>query len=176
MTRLTRTRTVRHGVAATAAPLSRNTHLLKWIEKMAQLTLPAAIHWVDGTQQEYDRACPNGERRRLRQAQRGIVARLLSRVLGPQRRRRVEDRTFICSYSKEAAGPTNNWEDPYRMRRKLKELFNGSMRVDDGNCFGFDGCCAAHARCRSAAAADHFGGMWSRPTCAKSWPDRPLPG
>ena len=40
-----------------AIPLSRNTHLLKWVEKMAKLTQPAAIHWVDGSQEEYDTLC-----------------------------------------------------------------------------------------------------------------------
>ena len=40
---------------------------------------------------------------------------------------RVEQRTFVCSLSKDAAGPTNNWVNPYEMRRKLKELFSGAM-------------------------------------------------
>ena len=32
--------------------LSENKHLLRWVEKMAELTEPAAIHWVDGSEGE----------------------------------------------------------------------------------------------------------------------------
>ena len=37
--------------------LTTNSHLIKWVEKMAALTKPAAIHWIDGSQEENDTLC-----------------------------------------------------------------------------------------------------------------------
>jgi phosphoenolpyruvate carboxykinase (GTP) len=109
--------------------LTTNKHLIRWVEKMAELCRPDSIHWVDGSQAEYDFLCD-----RLVKA--GTFTRLdAERWPGcfyarstPNDVARVEDRTFICSLSKDSAGPTNNWEDPYVMRRTLKGLFRGAMR------------------------------------------------
>jgi phosphoenolpyruvate carboxykinase (GTP) len=112
-----------------AAPLSTNEHLLRWVEKMAELAKPSRIHWVDGSQEEDD--CLRAEMVRS-----GTLTKL-NQALWPgcyyarsdaNDVARVEDRTFICSLSRDSAGPTNNWENPYEMRRKLKNLFNGAMR------------------------------------------------
>jgi phosphoenolpyruvate carboxykinase (GTP) len=112
-----------------AVPLSKNEHLLRWVEKMAELAKPAAIHWVDGSPEENERL--------LRQMVASGTLIKLNEKLWPgcyyarsdaNDVARVEDRTFICSLSKDSAGPTNNWENPYEMRKKLKSLFNGAMR------------------------------------------------
>jgi phosphoenolpyruvate carboxykinase (GTP) len=123
------------GSAATVArrdvsvPLSINTHLLRWVEKMAALTKPAAIHWVDGSQSEnealYSQMIASGTLTRLNEE---LWPGCFYARSDPGDVARVEDRTFICSLSKAMAGPTNNWEDPFKMRRLLKELFDGSMR------------------------------------------------
>jgi phosphoenolpyruvate carboxykinase (GTP) len=109
--------------------LTTNKHLVRWVEKMADLTQPDHIHWVDGSQEEYDTLC-----RQLVES--GTFTRLNEKLWPgcfyarstPNDVARVEDRTFICSLSKDSAGPTNNWEDPYVMRKKLKALFRGSMK------------------------------------------------
>jgi phosphoenolpyruvate carboxykinase (GTP) len=112
-----------------AVPLSKNEHLLRWVEKMAELAKPAAIHWVDGSQEERDLLLG-------RMVALGTLTKLNEKLWpGCYYARsdandvaRVEDRTFICSLSKDSAGPTNNWENPYEMRKKLKSLFKGTMQ------------------------------------------------
>jgi phosphoenolpyruvate carboxykinase (GTP) len=109
--------------------LTSNKHLVRWVEKMAELTRPASIHWVDGSQQEYDSLCDQlveqGAFTRLNQ---DLWPGCFYARSDPRDVARVEERTFICSLSRDAAGPTNNWEDPYQMRRKLKDLFRGCMK------------------------------------------------
>ena len=110
-------------------PPTTNKHLIRWVEKMAELTQPARIHWVDGSQAENTLLCDQ-----LVEA--GTFLRLDEKKWpgcfyarsAPNDVARVEDRTFICSLSRDNAGPTNNWEDPFVMRRKLKHLFKGAMR------------------------------------------------
>jgi phosphoenolpyruvate carboxykinase (GTP) len=111
-----------------SAPLSQNVHLLRWVKKMAALCQPERIHWVDGSPAEYDALCDElvaaGTFTRLNAKKWPgcFLARSDASDVA-----RVEDRTFICSNSKDAAGPTNNWMNPVEMRHKLRGLFNGCM-------------------------------------------------
>ena len=110
-------------------PLTTNNNLLKWVDKMARLTLPSSIHWVDGSAAEAAKITQEMMKTgTLIELDQDLWPGCYYARSDPSDVARVEDRTFICSLSKEAAGPTNNWEEPFAMRRKLKELFSGSMR------------------------------------------------
>src|SRR6478609_3894853 len=117
-------------MSQTTAATAPTTHakLLDWVGEIANLTQPDAIHWCDGSAEEYDALAQGlieaGTFERLSDAKRPNSYLALS---DPEDVARVEDRTFICSLKEEDAGPTNNWREPQEMRKTLNGLFKGCM-------------------------------------------------
>ncbi|HAV11979.1 MAG TPA: phosphoenolpyruvate carboxykinase, partial [Opitutae bacterium] len=109
-------------------PKTSHKALLKWVEKMVTLCEPESVQWCDGTQKEADSLFAMMVKKemciKLDEDKRPNSYLFRS---DPNDVARVESKTFICSQNKDGAGPTNNWEEPRVMRRKMKKLFQGCM-------------------------------------------------
>jgi phosphoenolpyruvate carboxykinase (GTP) len=113
----------------TAPALTTHAKLLDWVGEIAALTQPDAVHWCDGSGDEYDSFAQTlidaGTFERLSDAKRPNSYLALS---DPADVARVEDRTYICSEQEVDAGPNNNWCAPAEMRETLNGLFQGCMK------------------------------------------------
>ncbi len=116
--------------AKTAAEaFTQNTHLTKWVAEMADLCKPDKIVFCDGSEDEKKRLTDEA-------VEKGVLIPLNQQKLpgcylhrsNPNDVARVEQLTFICTPTKDQAGPTNNWMAPTDAYAKLGTLFDGSMK------------------------------------------------
>ncbi|MBE6788049.1 MAG: phosphoenolpyruvate carboxykinase (GTP) [Ruminococcaceae bacterium] len=109
--------------------MTNNKTVLKWLDEMKDLLTPDKVVWIDGTEKQTEElrkiAVELGELEALNQEK--LPDCYLHRT-NPNDVARVEDRTFICTETKEEAGPTNNWCDPKEMYAKLYDIARGSYK------------------------------------------------
>jgi phosphoenolpyruvate carboxykinase (GTP) len=106
----------------------QNQAVLDWVQSVAELAQPQNIFWCDGSEQENDfllrEACRQNVLIKLNEQK---VPRSYLHRSNPNDVARVEQFTFICTPTKEEAGPTNNWLEPAATHRKLEGLLTGAM-------------------------------------------------
>ncbi|MDR0931003.1 MAG: phosphoenolpyruvate carboxykinase (GTP) [Clostridiales bacterium] len=108
---------------------TNNPYVLKFIKEATDLLNPDNVVWIDGSKAQLkslaDDAVADGELIELN-AEKLPGCYYYRTALNDVAR--VEDRTFICTPTKDEAGPTNNWLAPDEMYARLKALYNGAMK------------------------------------------------
>ena len=109
--------------------MTNNPKLKQWVKEWAEWCQPENVYWCDGSEAEnqrlLDRMVASGMCVKLNEAKRPNSYYFQS---DPSDVARVENRTFICSKTKEEAGPTNHWADSAEMKQTMRELYKGCMK------------------------------------------------
>lgn len=103
--------------------------LHRWVEETAKLTSPTAVHWCDGSQDEYDsivaEMLKDGSLLSLNQEK---YRNCYLHRSHPSDVARTEQQTFVCSRHRDDAGPNNNWIEPSQAHAKMDALFRNCMQ------------------------------------------------
>ena len=109
--------------------MTKNKTVNAWLDEMVAMCEPEKIIWIDGSEEQLEalreEAVSTGEMIKLNQEK---LPGCYYHRTAENDVARVEDRTFICTPTKEEAGPINNWMAPEEMYAKLKALYKGSMK------------------------------------------------
>jgi phosphoenolpyruvate carboxykinase (GTP) len=101
----------------------------RWVDDTAKHTTPDRVVWCDGSEEERQRLTDEAVKT-------GVLIPLNQEKLPgcylhrshPNDVARSEHLTFICTASKDEAGPNNNWMAPSDARKNVGALFRGSMK------------------------------------------------
>ncbi len=109
--------------------MTTNKYILDWIEKMKEIVKPDAVVWIDGSEKQLEQlrkeACENGQIIKLNPE---IHPGCYLHRSAPNDVARAEDRTYICTNTKEEAGNTNNWWEPEFAYKKLYGIAKDSYK------------------------------------------------
>lgn len=109
--------------------LTKNPHVLAWLDEVVALTTPDKVVWIDGSEEQLqslrDEAISTGEMEKLNPEE--YPGCLLHRT-AKNDVARVEGRTYICTKKKEDAAPINNWMETGEMKALLLPMYTGVMK------------------------------------------------
>ncbi len=109
--------------------MTDNKSILEWVDEIKQIVTPDKIVWIDGSEEQLENlrqeACKTGEMIKLNSEK--LPGCYLHRT-NPNDVARTESRTFICTKTRDEAGPTNNWWEPKYAYEKLYGIAKNSYK------------------------------------------------
>ncbi|MCX8021260.1 MAG: phosphoenolpyruvate carboxykinase (GTP) [Syntrophorhabdaceae bacterium] len=111
------------------------TSVESWVEEQAGLTKPDKIYWFQGDVKEVERLIETGIKEEktgphntFTELNHKIFPNSYLHRSHPTDVARTEHLTYVCTATKDDAGPNNNWMDPTETKSMLTRLFDGCMK------------------------------------------------